>query len=724
MAGQVELRFIDPALTTGNWTMTGIREINTKVLTNPGVDLVITMGVLASQEVSLRNRIQKPVIAGIVLNHELQNIPYRNGSSGILNLTYIQLKPSLENELTELKKVVPFRTLSIVIDRNYYDVLNPEHRPVIHYDTIGDVTLNLVFADTLASGVLQSIPGGVDAVYLDALFRMSDKEFRNLIDSLADRKLPTFGYDETVVDEGALASVNPRVIGRLSRRIALDIQQILLGQNASTLPVELLAGNGFYLNFGTFLKLGLKVISWDLFTEATFVDLMRVDSATQFISLPDLMTVALDSNRDLVARKYEVMAGSKNINIARAALLPYLNLNATGTLNDSKNYQPPQIVTAGADLSQSIYSEPNWSNYRVEQNRQGAREEGLNSDKLDIGNQVAQAYLDILEYRNNFYILINNLLITRSNLEVSRMKKETGSAGEDEILRWQIEVAKSKKNVISAFSSISQVAYRLVQLIHVKNLTSYDLAEFKLEKSGLLIADSSFFRILDDPIQLTILGDFLVGEGISNSPTLRQYDFLITAQERLSKSANISRFIPTASAFGNYTNRMYQAPVEIQPGIPVSYAPYSWYAGAKLEIPLFTGLKNNAVMQQSRLSLAQLKNERLSFSEKLEVSIRSSLSALMSSYYDYRQMMLAETAAGKNLTIVNNQYLLGKKSILDVLDAQQQNLNASMSVNTSFYGFLKNYFSLQKALGKFDYMMSLQEKSLFKMKLDAFMKAK
>jgi outer membrane protein TolC len=107
--------------------------------------------------------------------------------------------------------------------------------------------------------------------------------------------------------------------------------------------------------------------------------------------------------------------------------------------------------------------------------------------------------------------------------------------------------------------------------------------------------------------------------------------------------------------------------------------------------------------------------------EKLESSIRSNLSALMSAYYDYKQMILAESAASMNFTIVNNQYLLGKKSILDVLDAQQQNLNAGMSVNTSFYGFLKSYFSLQKSLGRFDYMMNLQEKSLFNRRLKEYM---
>lgn len=721
MAGQVEVDFRDITLTTANWSVQDIQKLNSQLLADKGVDIIVSMGVLASQDIAVRKNFTKPVIAAMVINHDMQKIPWLNGCSGVPNLAYIQLKSSFDNEFTELKKIVPFNTLSMVIGKDYFDVINPEHHPLFNFDTIAGVKVNLVLADTSADAVLKSIPANTEAVYLDALFRMPSLEFSRLIDSLNARKLPSFGFDETLVEEGVLASVYPRIIGRLSKRIALNIQQILLGQNAATLPVELMAGKGLFLNLGTFGKLGLKLISWDLFTEATIVDLQRTDTTVKFISLPALIEVALDSNRDLVAKKLDVMGGSRDISIARSALLPYLGINATGTINDRVNYLPPQSVVANANVSQTLYSEPYWAELKIAKSRQSAREEGLISQKVSIGNQVAQAYLSILEDRSNFYLLINNLMITRSNLEVAKMKKETGSSGEDEVLRWQIEVAKSKRNVISAYSSISQVSFQLIQLVHVKSLTSYDLAEFRLENSGLLISDTAFKIILEDPIQMQKLGNFLVKEGADNSPDLRQYDFLIEAQERAYKSSSISRYIPTATAFGSYANRLYQPTYTLPGGIPATYPDYSWSVGAKIEIPLFTGLKNNAVAQKARLSVAQLKSERQSIADKLESSVRSNLSALMASYYDYRQMQIAEAAAVKNFEIVNNQYLLGRKSILDVLDAQQENLTSSMSVNTSYSRFVKNYFNLQQSLGRLDYMMSEGEKSDFRRRLDAFM---
>ncbi|MCK9220841.1 MAG: TolC family protein, partial [Bacteroidales bacterium] len=245
--------------------------------------------------------------------------------------------------------------------------------------------------------------------------------------------------------------------------------------------------------------------------------------------------------------------------------------------------------------------------------------------------------------------------------------------------------------------------------------------EFRMEKSGLLIADSSFFGIFNDPVRLQKFSQFLVKEGMDNSPALRQYQYLIEAQQRIYRSSSVSRYIPTATAFGNYGNVLYQAPYEISEGIPGGLTNYSWSVGAKIDIPLFTGLKNNALAQKARLTLAQLKSEQQSGKDKLESSILSNIAALVSAYYDLKQMRIAEESAIKNFQIVNNQYLLGNKSILDVLDAQQQNLTTSMSKNTSFNTLVKNYFNLQQSLGRLDYMMTIAEKADFWRRLNAFM---
>ncbi|MEI7672335.1 MAG: efflux RND transporter permease subunit, partial [Deltaproteobacteria bacterium] len=391
MAGQVEVVFAEPPAYTGQWTIESIRAINDKLLADKNVDIIVSLGALAAHDLCHRKNLLKPVIAVPVLNRELQGIPASHGTSGVNNLTYIQLKPSIENEFAEMKRIANFDNLSIVVSADYLDILNPEHRPFTNFDTINGVRLNLIRCDTSAMEIIKALPKETNAVYLDAIFKMPAEQFRILVDSLNARKLPTFGFDQVDVEAGVLASLYPRLIDRLSKRIALDIQQVLLGVNASALPVELLTGKGLFLNLGTFNKLGLKILSWDLLTEATIVDLLKKDTTVQFVQLKEVMMLALDSNRALVAKNFEVKAGAKNIAIARSGLLPNLGVNAVGALNDNKNYQSPQMVTASGNISQSVYSEPAWANVNIAASNQHALEEDFNTRKLDIGNQVARA---------------------------------------------------------------------------------------------------------------------------------------------------------------------------------------------------------------------------------------------------------------------------------------------------------------------------------------------
>ena len=93
----------------------------------------------------------------------------------------------------------------------------------------------------------------------------------------------------------------------------------------------------------------------------------------------------------------------------------------------------------------------------------------------------------------------------------------------------------------------------------------------------------------------------------------------------------------------------------------------------------------------------------------------------MSDYLSHKQWLIAETAGRKNLELVTNQYLLGKKSILDVLDAQQQFIVSSMSRNNSYYSLLKDYFDLQQSLGQFDYQLSDANRMDYLSRLKTFM---
>ena len=78
--------------------------------------------------------------------------------------------------------------------------------------------------------VLEMFTDSTEAVYVGALLQLSEADFDRLIAALQERKIPSFSLmGRSEVERGLLATANPGIISRIVRRVALNVQRILLG---------------------------------------------------------------------------------------------------------------------------------------------------------------------------------------------------------------------------------------------------------------------------------------------------------------------------------------------------------------------------------------------------------------------------------------------------------------------------------------------------------------
>ena len=80
----------------------------------------------------------------------------------------------------------------------------------------------------------------------------------------------------------------------------------------------------------------------------------------------------------------------------------------------------------------------------------------------------------------------------------------------------------------------------------------------------------------------------------------------------------------------------------------------------------------------------------------------------------------AASAALENLGIVRDAYSEGAVDILKLLDAQNQALNAELDAANAVFDHLIDLMAVQRAVGRFDYFRSPQERDSFLRNLDAF----
>jgi outer membrane protein TolC len=233
-----------------------------------------------------------------------------------------------------------------------------------------------------------------------------------------------------------------------------------------------------------------------------------------------------------------------------------------------------------------------------------------------------------------------------------------------------------------------------------------------------ILPDWRLTNYMDNEMELNTLRDFLVVEGTLASPELHQIDATIEAQKRSITQAKREFWVPTVSLVGNVTETFSKS------GAGSEYPAYrddtDWSVGIQVSLPLFKGGGKKATLIQSREELLQLQHERDSTANKIEEQIFNAIHQIRASYPGIRLSNDAADAARRNLTLVTDSYSRGVKSIIDLIDAQNQVLVASQQAANALYDFLIDIMALQRSTGSFFLFAPQAERDAFMERLEWF----
>jgi outer membrane protein len=735
---------IDPGkVLVGDWTLAGVRIINDRLLVDPDVDMILGMGVIASQDLATRGPLPKPVIAPVVVDVVRQHIPMVNGASGVKNLSYLVYPQTFVRDLELFREVVPIRKLVNISSRPYDRVLPSGPEPL---DRIGErlgLTIVQLFVDSSADEVLKNLPRDADAVFIEPIPQLPTKEFDRLIQAFIEFRLPSFSFfSDTEVRRGVLASANPDILPRLARRIALNVQRIVgEREEPATLPVAFTPGKRLAINLNTAEAIGVSP-RWDLLLEAELVGSDSTLPGAYTFTLPEAIRRISERNLDIRARIREVRAEGLNTAIARSVLFPKIDVNVTGVQIDGDRAvaggQPERSATFEASGSQVIFAEAALANLSIQSSLQDARTQEMEAGKLNTIVEGAQYYLNYLRIRRMYYLLLDNLRLTRTNLELARVRQTTGAASPEESLRWEMEIASLRKTTMDMHSQMNQALLALKQILAIPMLNQVNVVDVPIFDTTMFIANKDVLACLDEPVGFGFLSDFLVSEASQLSPELRQLDAVIEAENRNLTSLRLNSFLPTISAFGSYSHRfasseivspfrlpsLTSAPAPGTPGEAFLYnvlgslSPAlpddkNWSVGIQLSLNLFSGMGTSAALEKSAIHAEQYAMQRQSVSEKVELRIRTEMEHAKASKFAMDQATHEQNAARKTLDIVTDSYSRGAVSILSLLDAQNGALRADQVAANALYDFWISSLLLQRAIGQFTVLMTPQERGDF-----------
>ena len=716
-----EIRFPDEFLLTNDFSITKA-QANYESLVNSEADIILAFGVINGKILTERKEFSKPTILFGGVNEEFLTVDREKNTSKISNYTYLIAPKSYKYDLTTLKELTGFKNVGIVIRQpileifpfeSYFGTLLEEldaSYTLIPYDAYDDIVSNLQ---------------DIDALYIAEGFYFTEEEVIALAQECIRLKLPSFtsnNVDE--VKNGILATNQAEQnFTQFFRRIALTVEAVVGGRKLSELPTYISLDPTLTINYNTAERIGLP-LKYSLITKTNFLGDFDKKYSEKKYDLLQVMNDVLVNNLSLQSNQKEVGLSEKDVKLAWSNYIPEITANATGTYIDpdiaaiSQGLNPEYSTDGSIVLSQTLFSPDANTNIKTQKDFLESQRERFNAQQLDALFDASNAYFNALILKSNLKIFVTNMNLTKKNLQIAEENFEAGLAGKSDVFRFRSELAQDMQAMVEANNGLEQGFFTLNQLLN--NDINYNIdVEEALLGEGLYEEYNSIRmrQLLDDPKLRDYFVSFLVEEAKNNAPELKSLDYDIAAIGRQIKLNAGGRLLPTLGLQGQYSSNFNQWGLGVNPNRPGK----NYNVGLSLSIPIVDQNRKNinrqiAIIQQDQLDINK-SNSQLA----IETNVNNAVLAIINEVSNIELSTVSETAAKEGLELTQTSYSNGAVTVVQLIDAQNNDLIASLSRFNAVYNYLLSSLRLQRFIGYYFLMHTQTENDAFIQKFTIFL---
>ncbi|WP_293883604.1 TolC family outer membrane protein [Sphingomonas sp.] len=401
-------------------------------------------------------------------------------------------------------------------------------------------------------------------------------------------------------------------------------------------------------------------------------------------TLREALAKAYRTNPTLTGARAEQRATDQGVPIARARGLPSVGATAQYTedfVRSSLNFtSPARSTAAGVNLSVPIYAGGAVRNgIKAADARVSAGLANLRDTEATVFSNVVAAYMDVIRDQAIVSLNIQNLNVLKINLEATRDRFQVGDLTRTDVAQSQARLSGARSQLESA-------------------------------QATLIGSRETYVRLVGEPAvnlepppplpNLPVSPDTAVTVALDNNPGLlaaqrrRDAARFETSVARASRAPKIS-----AVTGGNYSNYLGSL-TSAGSGVNLPQVSKTAQAGIQVSIPLYQGGLPTAQVRQAQA----LESQSIEQTIEVERSIVAQTRAAYASWRASNELIISSQSAVDANTLslegVRAENSVGNRTILDILNAEQELLNSQVNLVSARRNSYVAGFSLLAAMGQ------------------------
>ena len=399
-------------------------------------------------------------------------------------------------------------------------------------------------------------------------------------------------------------------------------------------------------------------------------------------TLRDALVKAYQTNPTITGQRAAQRATDEGVPIARAAGLPSVTANGgyvENAIRSTNSFTSPQRqVTGNTQLSVPLYLGGAVRNsVAAAETRVEAGRATLRGTEADLFTGVVTAYLNVM--RDEAIVSLNqqNVRVLEVNLRASRDRFQVGDLT-------RTDVAQSEARLSIARSQLQSAQAQLISS----------------REDYIRVVGSPPGQLADPPAlpHLPANADAAVTEALRNNPVLLAASKQRDATRYDVGVARASR-LPQVSAVvgGNYYN--YLGSLGSGTGVRVGQNGTSATVGLALNVPIFQGGRPAAQVRQAEALRSQAIEAVTETERGVVAQTRSSFAIYRSAQEVIASSEQAVSANKLSLEGVRAENSVGTRTILDILNAEQELLNSQVTLVSARRDAYVAGFALLAAMG-------------------------